>query len=149
MHHRPDQRPRRALRILRLHSVHLLQTLSPHTAELDAGVRARGLRGRSVARGHVLWDWLLVCSPVLSVRMPNVARSLLLYRYRRLPEARRAARRAGYLGAMFPWQSGSDGREVSQELHLNPQSGRWNPDASAPHTMSVSLSPTTPGSTTR
>ncbi len=32
---------------------------------------------------------------------------------------------------MFPWQSGSDGREESQKLHLNPNSGRWNPDASA------------------
>lgn len=118
-----------ALRILRLHLVHLLQTLSPHTAELDAGVPARGLHGEAY-RGHVFWDSLFV-SPVLSVRMPNVARSLLLYRYRRLPEARRAARRAGYLGAMYPWQSGSDGTEVSQELHLNPKSGRWNPDASA------------------
>ena len=118
-----------ALRVLRLHLVHLLQTLSPHTAELDAGVPARGLHGEAY-RGHVFWDSLFV-SPVLSVRMPNVSRSLLLYRYRRLPEARRAARRAGYLGAMYPWQSGSDGREVSQEVHLNPQSGRWNPDASA------------------
>jgi alpha,alpha-trehalase len=118
-----------ALRILRLHLVHLLQTLSPHTAELDAGVPARGLHGEAY-RGHVFWDSLFV-SPAVSVRLPNVARSLLLYRYRRLPEARRAARRAGYLGAMYPWQSGSDGREVSQELHLNPESGHWNPDASA------------------
>lgn len=118
-----------ALRILRLHLVHLLQTLSPHTAELDAGVPARGLHGEAY-RGHVFWDSLFV-SPVLSVRLPNVARSLLIYRYRRLPEARRAAHRAGYLGAMYPWQSGSDGREVSQEVHLNPESGRWNPDASA------------------
>ena len=118
-----------ALQVLRLHLVHLLQTLSPHTAELDAGVPARGLHGEAY-RGHVFWDSLFV-SPVLSLRMPNVSRSLLLYRYRRLPEARRAAQRAGYLGAMYPWQSGSDGREVSQEVHLNPQSGRWNPDASA------------------
>ena len=118
-----------ALRVLRLHLVHLLQTLSPHTAELDAGVPARGLHGEAY-RGHVFWDALFV-SPVLAIRMPNVSRSLLLYRYRRLPEALRAARRAGYLGAMYPWQSGSDGREVSQEVHLNPQSGRWNPDASA------------------
>ncbi len=118
-----------ALRVLRLHLLHVLQTISPHTAELDAGVPARGLHGEAY-RGHVFWDALFV-SPVLSLRMPNVARSLLLYRYRRLPEARRAARRAGYLGAMYPWQSGSDGREVSQEVHLNPQSGRWNPDASA------------------
>ena len=32
---------------------------------------------------------------------------------------------------MFPWQSGSDGREESQKMHLNPNSGHWNPDASA------------------
>ncbi|BBZ45376.1 trehalose-phosphatase [Mycobacterium parmense] len=118
-----------SLRVLRLHLVHLLQTISPHTAELDAGVPARGLHGEAY-RGHVFWDSLFV-SPVLSMRMPNVTRSLLLYRYRRLPEARRAAHRAGYLGAMYPWQSGSDGREASQQLHLNPRSGRWNPDPSA------------------
>ena len=68
---------------------------------------------------------------MLNLRSPSTTRSLLRYRYRRLPEARRAAREAGYDGAMFPWQSGSDGREESQKLHLNPNSGRWNPDASA------------------
>jgi alpha,alpha-trehalase len=31
---------------------------------------------------------------------------------------------------MFPWQSGSDGREETQRLHLNPMSGRWIPDNS-------------------
>lgn len=67
---------------------------------------------------------------MLSLRMPKVARSLLDYRYRRLPAARRAAHRAGHLGAMYPWQSGSDGSEVSQQLHLNPRSGRWTPDPS-------------------
>ena len=49
---------------------------------------------------------------------------------RRLGEARAAARSAGYRGAMFPWQSGSDGREETQQLHLNPRSGRWLPDES-------------------
>jgi alpha,alpha-trehalase len=29
---------------------------------------------------------------------------------------------------MYPWQSGSDGREESQVVHLNPKSGRWVPD---------------------
>ena len=33
------------------------------------------------------------------------------------------------MGAMYPWQSGSDGREQSALLHLNPKSGRWLPDA--------------------
>lgn len=31
---------------------------------------------------------------------------------------------------MYPWQSGSDGREETQTLHLNPKSGRWLPDNS-------------------
>ncbi|MBX7433663.1 trehalose-phosphatase [Mycobacterium sp. Y57] len=116
-------------RIVRMYQLHLLQTVSPHTADLDVGVPARGLHGEAY-RGHVFWDELFVF-PVTNMRLPEVTRSLLRYRYRRLPEARRAAALAGHAGAMFPWQSGSDGREESQQLHLNPRSGRWNPDASA------------------
>jgi len=116
------------LRILRLHLLHLLQTVSRHSEDLDVGVPARGLHGEAY-RGHVFWDELFIF-PVLNLRLPTVTRALLQYRYRRLPEARRAARLAGYRGAMFPWQSGSDGREESQQLHLNPRSGRWNPDVS-------------------
>jgi alpha,alpha-trehalase len=116
-------------RILRLHLLHLLQTVSPNSCELDVGVPARGLNGEAY-RGHIFWDELFIF-PVLNLRLPMVTRSLLGYRYRRLPEARQAAKAAGYSGAMYPWQSGSDGREESQRLHLNPRSGRWNPDSSA------------------
>src|SRR5690606_1574583 len=66
--------------------------------------------------------------PTLSFRTPEITRSLLMYRYRRLPEARAAAVRAGLAGAMFPWQSGSDGQEETQELNLNPRSRRWVKD---------------------
>jgi alpha,alpha-trehalase len=31
---------------------------------------------------------------------------------------------------MYPWQSGSDGREETQVVHLNPNSGNWLPDNS-------------------
>ncbi len=31
---------------------------------------------------------------------------------------------------MYPWQSGSDGEEETQVVHLNPLSGRWEPDFS-------------------
>ncbi|WP_406864667.1 glycoside hydrolase family 65 protein [Streptomyces sp. HUAS MG47] len=120
--------PGDAGRILRLHLFHLLQTLSPHTAELDVGVPARGLHGEAY-RGHVFWDELFVL-PYLELHFPEVARSLLRYRHRRLPAAREAALRAGGRGAMFPWQSASSGREETQELHLNPRSGRWLPDHS-------------------
>jgi trehalose-phosphatase len=117
-----------ALRVIRLHTLHLLQTVSPHSADLDVGVPARGLHGEAY-RGHVFWDALFV-APVLNLRQPGVSQALLDYRYRRLPAARRAARDAGFAGAMFPWQSGSSGREESQRVHLNPRSGRWNPDPS-------------------
>lgn len=110
----------------RLHIFHLLQTASPHIIDLDVGVPARGWHGEAY-RGHIFWDELFVF-PFLSLRLPMLTRALLRYRYRRLPEARRAARAAGFEGAMFPWQSGSNGREETQHLHLNPKSGRWNPD---------------------
>ncbi len=113
---------------LNLHVVHLLQAVSEHTGDLDAGVPARGLHGEAY-RGHVFWDELFVL-PTLNFNMPHVASTLLRYRHRRLPEARRAALEAGHAGAMFPWQSGSDGREESQTWHLNPRSGRWTPDRS-------------------
>ncbi len=114
------------LRNVRLGLFHLLQTVSPHTRELDAGLPARGLHGEAY-RGHVFWDELFVI-PSLALHLPGLARSLLLYRHRRLPAARRAARSLRCRGACFPWQSGSDGREESQRLHLNPESGHWLPD---------------------
>jgi trehalose/maltose hydrolase-like predicted phosphorylase len=116
------------LRTLRLCTFHVLQSVPTHDVDLDVGVPARGLHGEAY-RGHVFWDELFVF-PMLTLRAPGLARSLLLYRARRLDAARRAARAAGYPGAMFPWQSGSDGREESQRRHLNPRSGRWLPDTS-------------------
>ena len=75
----------------------------------------------------MFWDELFVF-PLLTYRLPVLTRALLNYRFRRLGEARWAAAAAGVEGAMYPWQSGSDGREESQTLHLNPRSGRWLPD---------------------
>ncbi|NLD98397.1 MAG: glycoside hydrolase family 65 protein [Fibrobacter sp.] len=113
-------------RILHLHIFHILQTASPHTFDLDVGIPPRGLHGEAY-RGHILWDELFVF-PFLNLRNPLLSRELLLYRYRRLEQARIAAENAGYRGAMFPWQSGSNGREESQRIHLNPISKRWVPD---------------------
>ncbi|WP_128378896.1 glycoside hydrolase family 65 protein [Streptomyces cavernae] len=114
--------------ILRLHLFHVLQTLSPHTADLDVGVPARGLHGEAY-RGHVFWDELFVL-PYLNLHFPEVSRALLRYRHRRLDRACATARAVGRRGALYPWQSGSDGREETQLLHLNPRSGRWLPDHS-------------------
>jgi len=114
--------------LLRLNMFHLLQAVSPNSIGLDIGVPARGWTGEAY-QGHIFWDELFIF-PFLNYRTPEITRSLLLYRYRRLDEARAAARSAGFQGAMFPWQSGSDGQEETQELNLNPHSQRWVPDNS-------------------
>ncbi len=112
--------------LARLHIFHSLQTISPNTISMDVGVPARGLHGEAY-RGHIFWDELYIY-PFLNLRFPEITRGLLMYRYYRLDEARYAAKQEGYKGAMFPWQSGSNGREESQVLHLNPDSGNWIPD---------------------
>jgi beta-phosphoglucomutase family hydrolase len=114
--------------LLRLNMFHLLQAVSPNSIGLDIGVPARGWTGEAY-QGHIFWDELFIF-PFLNYRLPEITRSLLMYRYRRLGEARAAARSAGFQGAMFPWQSGSDGQEVTQERNLNPRSYRWVPDNS-------------------
>jgi alpha,alpha-trehalase len=116
--------------VLHLHTFHLLQTASLNTMamDLDVGIPSRGWHGEAY-RGHVQWDEMFIF-PVLNLRLPEITKNVLMYRYRRLEKARHLAKDAGFLGAMYPWQSGSNGKEESQKIHLNPKSGRWIPDNS-------------------
>jgi len=117
-----------AQRVVRLHAYHLLVGASPNSSAQDVGFTARGLHGEAY-RGHVFWDELFI-EPFYNLRFPEVTRGHLLYRYRRLEAARQAAREHGCAGAMYPWQSGEDGGEETQEVHYNPRSGGWDPDLS-------------------
>lgn len=121
-----DIEPVESLRALRLHIFHVLQTVSPHTADLDVGVPSRGWHGEDY-RGHIFWDETFVL-PFLACRFPEIARSMLLYRYRRLGAAKVLARQHGYNGAMFPWRSASTGREETPRFQFNPLSKHWMPD---------------------
>lgn len=114
--------------LLRLSIFHLLQTVSFHSTQLDVSVPARGLHGEAY-RGHIFWDELFIF-PFYVYHFPIIARSLLLYRYERLNMARQLASNAGFRGAMYPWQSGSNGQEETQTLHLNPRSNQWDIDLS-------------------
>ena len=116
-------------KLLRLHTYHLLVSMSPFNRQLDASITARGLHGEAY-RGHIFWDELFIL-PLYDLHLPEVAKSMLMYRYKRLPEARKYAAEHGYEGAMFPWQSGSDGREETQVVHLNPLTGKWGDDSSS------------------
>lgn len=114
---------------LNLHTFHLLASTSPNVVDLDAGIGARGLHGEGY-HGHIFWDDVFV-HRVLALHLPEASRALLLYRWRRLDAARRAAAATGRRGAMFPWQSGSDGREETPSETFNPRTGQWMPDHTA------------------
>ncbi len=113
---------------LNLHIFHVLQATIAAHPDTDAGLPARGLHGEAY-RGHIFWDELFVY-PMLTLRRPELTRAFLQYRHRRLDRARDAARAAGLPGALYPWQSGSDGREETPTTLFNPRNGEWMPDNS-------------------
>jgi len=61
--------------------------------------------------GHVFWDTELWMYPPLLVLQPEIAKSLLEYRFQRLAAAKQNAFSHGYKGAMFPWESSDEGTE--------------------------------------
>ncbi|HEY9687028.1 MAG TPA: beta-phosphoglucomutase family hydrolase [Coleofasciculaceae cyanobacterium] len=112
--------------ILRLQAFHLLETASPNSVDRDTNIPARGWHGEGY-RGHIFWDNLFVF-PFFNFRMSDITESLLKYRYRRLGEARELARASGFKGALFPWQSGSNGEEETPPLVYHSTLKRWLPD---------------------
>lgn len=116
-------------KMLNLHTYHILSSGSPiGNKKQDASITARGLHGEAY-RGHIFWDELFIL-PFYILHFPETAKELLMYRYNRLEMAKKLAQAEGYEGAMYPWQSGLDGSEQSQRLHLNPLSGEWKEDHS-------------------
>ncbi|HIW72431.1 MAG TPA: glycoside hydrolase family 65 protein [Candidatus Levilactobacillus faecigallinarum] len=119
-----------AQKLTRVNLYHLFTaTQAIASGKIDASVNARGLDGEAY-RGHVFWDEMFDL-PVYTLHDPQLARQLLMYRYRRLPAAKQNAKAAGYDGAMYPWQSGEKGDEQSQVTHLNPLTNTWDPDYSS------------------
>ena len=138
-----------ALQTVHLHLFHLLQTVSPNSVDLDAGVPARGLHGEAY-RGHVFWDELFVF-PVLTLRLPR--RSPAPYcstGYRRLPAAREAAREAGYRGRhVSPGSRAATGARRASGCTSTRCPAGGLPDAAIGSDTSAWRSPTRCGSTSR
>lgn len=116
-------------KLVRMHLYHLMSGTSENNVNIDFGIPARGLTGEAY-RGHIFWDELYIL-PFYFIHYPDVAKAVLMYRYNRLNEAKKYAIEFGYNGAMYPWQSGSDGREETQKYHFNPISGEWGDDHSS------------------
>jgi alpha,alpha-trehalose phosphorylase len=93
---------------IRFNLFHILQASA--RAE-QAGVPAKGLTGQAY-EGHYFWDTEIYVLPFLTYTSPRMARNLLAFRYKMLPQARARARELGHRGAMFPWRTIS-GEEAS------------------------------------
>lgn len=61
--------------------------------------------------GHTFWDTELWMYPALLLLQPDIAASLMEYRFQRLDAAKHNAASHGYKGAMFPWESAASGNE--------------------------------------
>ena len=93
---------------VRFNLFHILQASA--RAE-DAGVPAKGLTGQAY-EGHYFWDSEIYVLPFLIYTSPRIAKNLLTFRYKMLPQARLRARQLGHRGAMFPWRT-INGEEAS------------------------------------
>jgi trehalose/maltose hydrolase-like predicted phosphorylase len=61
--------------------------------------------------GHIFWDSDIWMYPAMLVLHPEIAKSMVEYRFERLDAARKNAFSHGYKGAMFPWESADSGVE--------------------------------------
>lgn len=107
-----------------------LTTMTPAHDERSS-IAAKGLTGEGY-KGHVFWDTEIFLLPFHLFTRPQVARSLLRYRWINLPGAREKARRNGWPGALFPWESAASGQEETPEFAaINIRTGTRQKVASA------------------
>lgn len=95
---------------LRFNVYHLI--IAVYKGSFPMSVGARALTGQGY-RGHIFWDSEIFMLPFYIYTDPEIAKNMILYRYRRLNEAKKNAKKRGYEGALFPWESGYRGDDVT------------------------------------
>jgi alpha,alpha-trehalose phosphorylase len=108
---REDRTKRSTVEIQQAIRFNLFHILQASARAEDAGVPAKGLTGQAY-EGHYFWDTEIYLLPFLTYTSPRIARNLLTFRYKMLPQARARARQLGHRGAMFPWRT-INGEEAS------------------------------------
>ena len=108
---REDRTNRSTVEIQQAIRFNLFHMLQASARAEDAGVPAKGLTGKAY-EGHYFWDTEIYVLPFLTYTSPRIARNLLTFRYKMLPQARARAKELGHRGAMFPWRTIS-GEEAS------------------------------------
>jgi alpha,alpha-trehalose phosphorylase len=108
---REDRTKRTTVEIQQAIRFNLFHILQASARAEDTGVPAKGLTGQAY-EGHYFWDTEIYLLPFLIYTSPRIARNLLTFRYKMLPQARAHARQLGHRGAKFPWRTIS-GEEAS------------------------------------
>ncbi len=103
-------------RNLRFNIYHLLISGIDNGGKSSIG--AKTLSGEGY-RGHIFWDMEIFILPFFIFTNPRIAKSMLLYRIKRLDKAREIAKSNGYSGAMFPWESALTGGEETPSWARN------------------------------
>lgn len=75
-----------------------------HPEDDHRSISACGITGDHY-HGHVFWDTEMYMAPHFAYSEPHLQRSLLMYRYHILDQARRRAREMDGKGALFAWNS--------------------------------------------
>ena len=93
---------------IRFNLFHLLQSVGRNGT---TSIPAKGLTGEGY-EGHFFWDTEIYVLPLFTYTQPDIAKSLLEYRYSILQQARTRAEELSQRGALFPWRT-INGREAS------------------------------------
>lgn len=104
-------------RAVRFNIFHLMSTGNEQDDRVNVG--AKLLSGEEYG-GHAFWDTELFMLPFFAYVFPKTARNLETYRYRMLEAARNNARKNGFRGAQYPWESADDGTEQCPDWTIEP-----------------------------
>jgi nigerose phosphorylase len=98
------------------YSIYHLLAIAPEPAR-NFSIPARGLSGQ-VYKGAVFWDTEMFMLPFFLSARPDIARGLMLYRYRTLDGARRKAAEYGFEGAFYAWESQETGDDACTHFNV-------------------------------
>ncbi len=107
---------------IRLNLYHLTQNVGKDGL---TNISAKGMTGEGY-EGHYFWDTEIYMLPFFVYTNPDIAKSLLMYRYNTLEQARSRARQMGHKqGVLYPWRT-INGEECSSffpagtaQYHIN------------------------------
>jgi kojibiose phosphorylase len=111
-----------ATRAVRFNIYHLL--IAANASDPRVNIGANSLSGERY-RGHAFWDTEVFMLPFFVYTQPEIARTLLLYRYHTLDGARRNARDGGFRGARYAWESADTGVDTTPKWTVDGAHRLW------------------------